>query len=168
MSYELFLSRDYLVFSSAHFVIGENFFEPLHGHNYKLQINVYGQQGQDNMVINFLSIKKILAPLIDLLDHRVLIATENKHIEILEKGEQVIINIPRLNKEYEFPRTDVALLPIENTTVEEMSHYFVNELIKNEELKQENIERITVTVNEYEGQGVTVELLPDLKKRKQS
>ena len=168
MSYELFLSKDYLIFSSAHFVIGENFFEPLHGHNYKLQINVYGQQGQDNMVINFLSIKKILAPLIDLLDHRVLIATENKHIEILEKGEQVIINIPRLNKEYEFPRTDVALLPIENTTVEEMSHHFVNELVKNEELKQDNIERITVTVNEYEGQGVTVELLPNRKKHKQS
>ncbi len=168
MSYELFLSRDYLIFSSAHFVIGENFFEPLHGHNYKLQINIYGQQGLDNMVINFLSIKKILAPLIDSLDHRVLIATENKHIEILEKGEQVIINISRLKKEYEFPRSDVALLPIENTTVEEMSHHFVNELINNDELKQENIKRITVTLYEYEGQGVTVELLHDWKKHLQS
>ena len=70
MSYNLFLNRDYLTFSCAHFVIGEKFFEPLHGHNYKILINVYGTQGKDNMVINFHDIKKILNKLL----------TENVHI----------------------------------------------------------------------------------------
>lgn len=160
MTYNLFLSRDYLTFSCAHFVIGENFYEPLHGHNYKILINVYGTQGKDNMVIDFHDIKKILKPFIDSLDHYVLVPSNNKFLEITEKDEQVIIKIPHLDKEYELPKSDVVLLPIENTTVEEISHYFVKLLAQSEEIKRENISQVTVTVYEYEGQGVTTELFP--------
>lgn len=160
MSYDLFLCRDYFTFSCAHLVIGENFYEPLHGHNYKVLVNVYGAQGKDNMVINFHSIKRIMKPLIDSLDHYVLIPSKNKLLEITEEGEQVIVRIPHLDKEYEFPKSDIVILPIENTTVEEMSHYFVQELTQNEEIKQDNISQVTVTVFEYEGQGVTTELYP--------
>ncbi|MHA1223209.1 MAG: 6-carboxytetrahydropterin synthase, partial [Candidatus Heimdallarchaeaceae archaeon] len=53
MKYDLFLGRDYLVFSCAHFVIGEKIKEPLHGHNYKVTIHAYGSQAKDNMVIDF-------------------------------------------------------------------------------------------------------------------
>ncbi|MCE7748608.1 MAG: 6-carboxytetrahydropterin synthase QueD [Candidatus Heimdallarchaeota archaeon] len=160
MTYNLFLNRDYLTFSCAHFVIGENFYEPLHGHNYKILINVYGTQGKDNMVIDFHDIKKILKPFVDSLDHYVLVPSNNKFLEITEKDEQVIIKIPHLDKEYELPKSDVVLLPIENTTVEEMSHYFVKLLAQSEEIKRENISQVTVTVYEYEGQGVTTELFP--------
>ena len=160
MSYNLFLNRDYLTFSCAHFVIGENFYEPLHGHNYKILINVYGTQGKDNMVINFHDIKKIMKPFVDSLDHYVLIPSNNKYLEISEVGENVIVKIPHLNKLYELPKSDVVLLPIENTTVEEMSHYFVKLLAQNDEIKRENINQVTVTVYEYEGQGVTTELFP--------
>ncbi len=160
MTYNLFLNRDYLTFSCAHFVIGENFYEPLHGHNYKILINVYGTQGKDNMVINFHDIKKILKPFVDSLDHYVLVPSKNKFLEITEKDEQVIIKIPHLDKEYELPKSDVVLLPIENTTVEEMSHYFVQLLAQSDEIKRENISQVTVTVYEYEGQGVTTELFP--------
>lgn len=160
MTYNLFLNRDYLTFSCAHFVIGENFYEPLHGHNYKILINVYGTQGKDNMVIDFHDIKKILKPFVDSLDHYVLVPTNNKFLEITEKDEQVLIKIPHLDKEYDLPKSDVVLLPIENTTVEEMSHYFVKLLAQSDEIKRENISQVTVTVYEYEGQGVTTELFP--------
>ncbi|MCG3215628.1 MAG: 6-carboxytetrahydropterin synthase [Candidatus Heimdallarchaeota archaeon] len=160
MSYDLFLSRDYFTFSCAHLVIGEKFYETLHGHNYKLLVNVYGTQGKDNMVINFHSIKRILKPLVDSLDHFILIPSNNKLLQISEKGEQITVQIPHLDKEYEFPKSDVVILQIENTTVEELSHYFVKMLAQNEELKQDNISQITVTVFEYEGQGVTTELFP--------
>ena len=158
MSYNLFLNRDYLTFSCSHFVVGEAFHEPLHGHNYKILVNVYGTQGKNNMVINFHTIKKILKPLVDSLDHHVLIASKNQYLEIIEKNNQIIIHIPLLDKEYEFPKSDVVVLPIENTTVEEMSHYFVKMLAKNEEIRRDNIKQVTVTVYEYEGQGVTTEL----------
>ncbi|MBY8999726.1 MAG: 6-carboxytetrahydropterin synthase [Candidatus Heimdallarchaeota archaeon] len=160
MSYDLFLSRDYMIFSSAHFVVGERFIEPLHGHNYKILINVYGNQDEDNMIINFYDIKKVLQPIVDGLDHKILVPADNKLLEINETEEQVIIRVPRYNKEYEFPKADVTILPIENTTVEEISRYLADKLMWNKEIKKENIDQVTVTVFEYEGQGVTYELFP--------
>ncbi|MHA1514685.1 MAG: hypothetical protein ACTSPF_04020 [Candidatus Heimdallarchaeaceae archaeon] len=41
-----------------------------------------------------------------------------------------------------------------------MSHYFVQLLAQSDEIKRENISQVTVTVYEYEGQGVTTELFP--------
>ncbi len=161
MIYDLFLSKDYFLFSCAHFVIGEKFFEPLHGHNYKLQVNIFGIQGKDNMVIDFHVIKKVVKPIIDRIDHHMIVPIHNPFIFITENpDEQLIITIPRLNLEYELPKSDVLLLPIENTTVEELSHYFINLLTDCDEFKRENIERVTVSVLEYEGQGVTFELFP--------
>ena len=160
MSYDLFVSRDYLMFSCAHFVVGEKIIDPLHGHNYILQINVFGEQGKNNMVIDFHIIKRVLTPIIEQLDHHVLIPSENPFLEIQETDGQVIVKVTNFHKEYEFPKTDVVLLPIENTTVEEMSHYFVKMLTWNKEFKRDNIERVTVTVYEYERQGVTYELFP--------
>ena len=160
MTYDLFLDRDYLTFSCAHFVIGEHFHEALHGHNYNILVNVYGTQGKDNMVINFHEIKRILKPLVDTIDHHILIPTKNRFVNLIEKGEQLVLQVPHIGKEYEFPKSDVVMLPIENTTVEEMSHYFVKMLAKNKEMKQGNISQVTVTIYEYEGQGVTTELFP--------
>ncbi len=160
MSYDLFLSRDYMIFSSAHFVVGEKFIESLHGHNYKILINIYGDQDEENMILNFYDIKKVLKPIVDSLDHKILIPEGSNLLEITESGEQIVIKIPSYNKEYEFPKSDVMLLPIKNTTVEEISHYLAEKLMWNNEIKKENIDQVTVTVFEYEGQGVTYELFP--------
>ena len=160
MSYDLFLSRDYMIFSSAHFVVGEKFIESLHGHNYKILINIYGDQDEENMILNFYDIKKVLKPIVDSLDHKILIPEGSNLLEITESGEQIVIKIPSYNKEYEFPKSDVMLLPIKNTTVEEISHYLAEKLMWNNEIKKKNIDQVTVTVFEYEGQGVTYELFP--------
>jgi 6-pyruvoyltetrahydropterin/6-carboxytetrahydropterin synthase len=112
------------------------------------------------MVIDFHVIKRILQPIVDTLDHYILIPTKNKLLELEEVNEQLIIRIPHYEKEYEFPKSDIVMLPIENTTVEELSHYFVKMLEDNEELKKENIDQVTVTVFEYEGMGATYELFP--------
>ncbi len=165
MSYDLFLSRDHLTFSCAHFVVGQKILEPLHGHNYKILINIYGDQGKDNMVIDFHIIKRILQPIVDSLDHYILIPTKNKYLELKEKKGQLIIRIPHYDKEYEFPKSDIVMLPIENTTVEELSHYFVKKLANIEELKKDNIDQVTVTVFEYEGMGATYELFPRNNKK---
>lgn len=149
-----------MIFSSAHFVVGEKFIESLHGHNYKILINIYGDQDEENMILNFYDIKKVLKPIVDSLDHKILIPEDSNLLEITESGEQIVIKIPNYDKEYEFPKSDVMLLPIKNTTVEEISHYLAEKLMWNNEIKKENIDQVTVTVFEYEGQGVTYELFP--------
>ncbi len=157
MSYDLLLARDYFRFSSAHLVIGKNFFEHLHGHNYEVEVNVFGTQGEGNMIINFYDLKKIVTPLVDKLDHRLLLPGRSKYIIINEINDQVIIKIPRLNKEYEIPKEDVIVLPVENTTVEELSRYFYEELKNEEAFHRENIKGFKITVNEFRKQGVTFE-----------
>ena len=112
------------------------------------------------MVIDFHIIKRILQPIVDSFDHYILIPTKNKYLELKEENEQLKIRIPHYDKEYEFPKSDIVMLPIENTTVEELSHYFVKKLANIEELKKENIDQVTVTVFEYEGMGATYELFP--------
>lgn len=149
-----------MIFSSAHFVVGEKFIETLHGHNYKILINIYGNQDEENMILNFYDIKKVLKPIVDKLDHKILIPKYNKQLEITVSGEQVIVKVPKYDKEYEFPKLDVIMLPISNTTVEEISRYLAEKLMWNNEIKKENIDQVTVTVFEYEGQGVTFELFP--------
>ncbi len=149
-----------MIFSSAHFVVGEKFIESLHGHNYKILINIYGDQDEENMILNFFDIKKVLKPIVDSLDHKILIPEDSDHLEITVSGEQVIIKVPNYDKEYEFPNSDVIMLPIKNTTVEEISRYLADKLMWNKEIKKKNIDQVTVTVFEYEGQGVTFELFP--------
>jgi 6-pyruvoyltetrahydropterin/6-carboxytetrahydropterin synthase len=112
------------------------------------------------MILNFYDIKKVLKPIVDRLDHKILIPKNSKLLEITESDEQIIIKIPNYDKEYEFPKSDVIMLPIVNTTVEEISHYLADKLMWNKEIKKENIDQVTVTVFEYEGQGVTFELFP--------
>ncbi|MHA1115927.1 MAG: 6-pyruvoyl trahydropterin synthase family protein [Candidatus Heimdallarchaeaceae archaeon] len=155
MSYDLFLSREYFIFSCSHIVIGESFFEKLHGHNYTVQVNIVGQQSKDNMVVNFYDIKRIVQPVVDSLDHHLILPRYNKHLEIIETDKQVIIKVPRLDKEYEIPKEDVKILPIENTTVEELSRYFTELLIKEKEFNEKNIKSLKVSVCEDDGQGVT-------------
>ncbi|MHA1304171.1 MAG: 6-pyruvoyl trahydropterin synthase family protein, partial [Candidatus Heimdallarchaeaceae archaeon] len=129
------------------------------GHNYIVQISVIGEQKDDNMVINFYDLKRIVKPIVDRLDQHLLLPTKNKHIEIIEQNKQIIIKIPRLNKEYEVPKEDVELLPIENTTVEELSRYFSEILQECEKLRQPNIKSVKIMVSEYKNQGVSREIL---------
>ena len=155
MSYDLFLSREYFIFSCSHIVIGESFFEKLHGHNYTVQVNIVGQQSEDNMIVNFYDIKRIVQPVVDSLDHHLILPRYNKPLEITETDKQVIIKVPRLDKEYEIPKEDVKILPIENTTVEELSRYFTELLIKEKKFNKKNIKSLKVSVCEDDGQGVT-------------
>lgn len=44
--------------------------ENLHGHNYKLEVTVIGEMGEDDLVYDFVDLKKVVkAKIIDQLDH---------------------------------------------------------------------------------------------------
>ena len=43
--------------------------EPLHGHTYEVRVEVRGELGKGNMVVDFLILDKIIKPLIEKLDH---------------------------------------------------------------------------------------------------
>jgi len=123
------VTKDYLVFASAHFItFAGHRCEALHGHNYRVGVVVEGALDPESWyVFDFVALKHIMRKLCDDIDHRVLLATENPHLQITEQGDAVTVaydGTPR----YLFPRRDCALLPLPNTTVEMLAEYLTGRL----------------------------------------
>ena len=108
--YRVSVAKDYLVFASAHFItFAGHRCETLHGHNYRASVMVEGALEPDSWyVFDFVTLKRIMRKLCDEIDHKVLLATENPHLQIAEQGDSVTVaydGTPR----YVFPKRDCAL-----------------------------------------------------------
>lgn len=101
--------------------------EPLHGHNYRVEVKGNAPDLDDDMVFDFLNIKPIVRRICDSLDHKLLIPKLNDKLIIEDKGNNFVI-MTRDESFFSIPKQDVLLLPIENTSVERMAVYFANEL----------------------------------------
>ena len=57
-SWSVRLNKDYLVFSSAHFItFAGNICERLHGHNYGLEIEITGPLDENRYVVDFIALR---------------------------------------------------------------------------------------------------------------
>jgi len=153
MSYRLVQGDLSFKFAAAHFVLGDTGCERLHGHNYLVEVQVFGNQDEaKNLVIDFLELKPFVRKFVEELDHKILLPTKNSHLEIIKKKDELFVNFKPKNKHYIFPESDVCLLPIRNTTVEEFARLLSSKLIPLFN-KHKNIDAIEVGVFEYKGQG---------------
>ena len=127
--YRVSVSKDYLVFASAHFItFAGHRCEGLHGHNYRAQVTVEGELNQDSwFVFDFVELKRIMRRLCDQIDHLVLLPTENARVQVVEEGDAVKVAVDGAPR-YVFPRKDCALLPIPNTTVEMIAKMLTDRL----------------------------------------
>jgi 6-pyruvoyltetrahydropterin/6-carboxytetrahydropterin synthase len=118
------VSKDYLVFASAHFITFRGHqCESLHGHNYRVGIAVEGAVDSECLfVLDFSVLKQIVRSLVDQIDHKVLLPTENQKLAFRENGAQIAVDYFGEPK-YVFPKSDCALLPIANTTAEMLAQY---------------------------------------------
>jgi 6-pyruvoyltetrahydropterin/6-carboxytetrahydropterin synthase len=125
------VEKDYLVFASAHFItFAGHRCEGLHGHNYRARVTVEGALNEDAwFVFDFVELKKIMRRLCDEIDHLVLLPLESARIKVEEQGETVTVAVDGKPR-YVFPRTDCALLPIPNTTVEMLAQLLATRLKK--------------------------------------
>ena len=67
----------------------------IHGHSYKMIIEFEGELDEQGMVIDFYDVEKIIAPIIDELDHSFMVKDDDKlTLEFLEKlnSKKVVIN----------------------------------------------------------------------------
>ena len=117
--YRVSVTKDYLVFSSAHFItFAGHRCEGLHGHNYRVRVTIEGALNQEAwFVFDFVELKGIMKRLCDQIDHLVLLPLESDRIKVEEDGEIVRVSVDGKPR-YTFPLRDCALLPIPNTTVE--------------------------------------------------
>jgi 6-pyruvoyltetrahydropterin/6-carboxytetrahydropterin synthase len=123
------VSKDYLVFSSAHFItFAGHRCEGLHGHNYRARVTVEGSLVEETyLVFDFVELKHMMRRLCDAIDHLVLLPLESDRIKVAEEGDAVHVSVDGTPR-YVFPRRDCALLPIPNTTVEMLAYLLTDRL----------------------------------------
>ncbi|HET9983389.1 MAG TPA: 6-carboxytetrahydropterin synthase [Longimicrobiales bacterium] len=119
--YKVSVEKDYLVFAAGHFITYGGLCEALHGHNYRARVELEGELDENHYVFDFGALKKIMRRLVDELDHRMLLPLENPHIVLAE--EDGAIRVTYGKRVYVFPREDVVLLPVPNTTAEMLARH---------------------------------------------
>jgi 6-pyruvoyltetrahydropterin/6-carboxytetrahydropterin synthase len=100
----------------------------LHGHNYGLRAEVEGSLDENRYVIDFIAFRDALAELVKQLDHHMLLPTLHPMIQVDEQVDEVTVRFRK--KRWVFPREDCMLLPIANTTAEEIAWWIATQLKK--------------------------------------
>ncbi len=150
--YRVAVEKDYLVFAAGHFITYGGQCESLHGHNYRARVELEGRLDENHYVFDFGRLKKIMRRLCDELDHRVLLPLENPQIQLTEEAEGIAVQYGR--KRYFFPREDVVLLAVPNTTAEMIAAHLARRLREElEPLDAGNLTSLQVEVEESFGQS---------------
>ena len=153
--YRVSVTKDYLVFSSAHFItFAGHRCEGLHGHNYRVAVTIEGGLDPEAwFVFDFVELKRIMKRLCDEIDHLVLLPLESDRVKVFEEGETVRVDVDGKPR-YVFPRRDCALLPIPNTTVEMLAKLLTSRL-RAEVNAAKSLTAIEMQVEENFGQTAT-------------
>ena len=116
------LTKDYLVFSAAHFItFGGNICERLHGHNYRVDAEVQDELDENHYVIDFIALRDALHKIVLELDHYMLLPTKHPTIKVTADEKEVLVTFEE--RRWVFPKSDCVLLPVENTTSELLARY---------------------------------------------
>jgi len=151
-SFRVYVTKDYLKFSAAHFIAYPGFRERLHGHNYRVSVAVHGPLGRQGYVVDFGVVKRIARRLCERLDEHLLIPLNSDCLSVREENATIVVRYE--GDEFRFPRSDVLLLPIVHSSAEELAQYLTSELRR--ALAEEGIEGLTaveVGVEESFGQA---------------
>jgi 6-pyruvoyltetrahydropterin/6-carboxytetrahydropterin synthase len=156
-TFQVTVSKDYLAFSAAHFITFRGHkCESLHGHNYRVGVTVTGQVDPEcQFVLDFAILKQILKPLVEAIDHKVLLPHESTKLKIETTGDSltvIYLGAPR----YRFPTSDCALLPVSNTTAEMLAEYFASQ-VQGELADRgfDHLDWLAIEVEESPGQTAT-------------
>src|SRR5437867_1234605 len=158
--YSVRLEKEHHVFSAAHFITySGDVCERLHGHNYRVAVEVDGPLDENQYVIDFIALRDELKKLTDELDHHVLLPTSHALIRVTASEKEVEAIFTPDGRRWVFPRGDCVFLPVNNTTAELLANYLAQRLLAALE-HQTGIKpsRLQVAVDENHGQWGVCEL----------
>lgn len=151
------VAKEYLTFSAAHFItLAGHQCESLHGHNYRVGVTASGGvDPESGFVVDFGVIKQVVRPLIQAVDHRVLLPSRNPALEFRDEGDLLVV-VYRGTHRFTFPRSHVALVPVTDTTAELLAEYFAREV--GDAFRGEGfpaLEELVIEVEESVGQSAS-------------
>jgi len=114
-------------------------------------VEAAGALDENFYVIDFIALRDAVQKIVGQLDHRMLVPTEHKAINVWSSEREVELTFE--DRRWVFPRDDCVLLPIENTTAERLAWWIGGRL--REELPPgalRNVNFFDVEVEENFGQ----------------
>jgi 6-pyruvoyltetrahydropterin/6-carboxytetrahydropterin synthase len=149
--FSIHVTKENLKFSAAHFIAYPGFREPLHGHNYQVGVRVDGRLAASGYVLDFGLIKKVTKEIADRLDERTIIPANSDCLRIERSGNELSVFYGP--DRFAFPVSDVAILPIAHSSVEELAQYIWNELRDALEARNALSGVISIEISVAEGPG---------------
>lgn len=147
------IDKDYLKFSAAHFLIfpdGEA--ERLHGHNYKVFVEVRTELDPHGLVINFKEIKPLVKEICDELDEFVLIPGRHPELTCVARDDG-LSEIRYRERRYLIPTSEIRRLPISNSSAENLAGYVADTLLTRLAERLPDVKPIAVQIGVEETPG---------------
>lgn len=115
-------------FSAAHFTLfSKSKRERLHGHRYLVKGTFEMEKREGDLQVNYQEIRSLIFSLCQQFNERVLIPTLSPNLKIELQHNSILASFG--SSFFSFPKEDVALLPLKNTSIEELSLFFLESFI---------------------------------------
>lgn len=152
----LHLAKQNFKFSAAHFLIfDETHAERLHGHNYQVRVDIKAPRETDlheeGYFLDFNVFKKYIKARLDQWDEIVLLPENHPDMKFKKTGKGLEVTFR--DRFYVFPLNEVILLPVTNTSVEQLSRLLAEDFYN--EFQKYGVQRIRVSVEETRGQAAS-------------
>lgn len=152
------LFKENMKFSAGHYTIfSPTHRESLHGHNFNVYAAITAPIDENGMAFDYDIYKTKLRELCRNLRETFLIAENSPYQTIVHKDDMLWVHFH--DEKIPFLQKDVTLLPISNVTVEELSRWFIEQLIAETDFESYQIQKILLKVYSAPGQSGSAEWL---------
>ena len=123
-------------FSVAHFTIfSATNRERLHGHNIRVAVNITGEIDDNGLCFDYAVYKKVIQDMCNKYDEYTLIAKNSPHLSI--ESDETYYYVTHNGISMPLLKSDTILLPVLNVTIEELSHFLLEEILDDHSLVDE-------------------------------
>lgn len=148
--FRIVLAKEDFKFSAAHFTLfSGGRAELLHGHNYRVRVELAGNDlDEEGLLVDLESFKKELRKICAGLDSRTLLPGETTRLDW--SREDGAIEVRCGERLYRFPADDTLVLPLANTSMELLARMIWRDLAGS--LEGSRVDQMAVSVEESSGQ----------------
>jgi 6-pyruvoyltetrahydropterin/6-carboxytetrahydropterin synthase len=145
------LAKEDFKFSSAHFTLfADGPAELLHGHNYRVEVELEGEQlDRAGLLLDIAAVKRRIRERCARLDERTLLPEKSRAVQLTPRGGQLEVGVE--GRSYVLPAADVVRLPLENVSMELLARMLWEEIA--EVLTGSRVETLTLTLHETAAQS---------------
>ena len=148
------IARQALNFSAAHFTIfSATEREDLHGHNFQVECELTAPIDDNGLIFNYALIKKAVSEICDELDEKMILPEKSPYLSLEQEGDYVVAVYG--GERLPFLPRDIITLPIANSSVEELAHYFLDRMLGHPGIADQDIHEMIIKISSSPGQKAT-------------